>query len=280
MKNRQFLICFFLSLSVSAFGCAKLSLSADPPPANTIVVVSPTPTLPSENSEEPPPPPESPKKPRPSPPIFSNKEKKDDELIVAIKDQNLEQVKQFLESGANPTSFIRLSEESDYYTTALGLAVDKKNVEIARLLLEHGADVDKYWFENEYGSLSTATNFGLAIQNEDLEMMKLLIAHNADLGLSSDQPYLGKNTEVLDFLVKNGYDINTRDEKGMTILTEAVYDNKLDLVKTILRYKPDLNQRTEESQFTDFKKFTPLQLAEFFGRKEIVRELKKAGARK
>ena len=281
MKNRRFLIFFFLSLSVTAFGCAKLSLSADPPSAKAIAVVTPTPS-PSVNLEEPPPPMPPPRTPRPSPPILQNKEKKDDELIAAIKAENTEQVKQLLEAGADPNSFSRHSETSFYYTTALGLAVDRKKIEIAQLLLEHGANVNKYEFENEYEYefLATATNFGLATQNEDLEMMSLLAAHTADLGLRSDSPYLGKNPKVLDFLIRNGYDINARDEKGMTILTEAVYDNKLDLVKTILRYKPDLTQRTEESLFTDFKKFTPLQLAEFFGREEIVRELKKAGARK
>jgi ankyrin repeat protein len=281
MKNRRFLICLYLTLSVTSFGCAKLSFTADPPSANAIAVASPTPS-PSENLEDPPPPMPPPRTPRPSPPILHNKEKKDDELIAAIKVKNTEQVKQLLEIGADPNSFSRLSETSFYYTTALGLAVDRKKIEIAQLLLEHGANVNKYEFENEYeyDFLATATNFGLAIQNEDLEMMSLLAAHNADLGLSSDSPYLGKNPKILDFLIKKGYDINARDEKGMTILTEAVYDNKLDLVKTILRYKPDLNQRTEESQFTDYKKLTPLQLAEFFGRKEIVRELKKAGARK
>ncbi len=278
MKNRRFLIYLFLSLSVTTFGCAKLSLSADAPPANTIAVVSPTPP-PSVNLEEPPPP-EPPKTLRQSLPILQNKDKKDDELIAAIKAENVEQVKQLLADEVNSNSFSQVSETSDDYDTALGLAVDRKNVEIAKLLLEHGANVNKNSFNVDEGLSSPISNFDWAVNNEDLEMMKLLAAHNADLGLSSDQPYLGKNAEILNFLIKNGYDINARDEKGMTALTEAVYDNKLDLVKTILRYKPDLNQRTEESQFTDFKKFTPLQLAEFFGRKEIVRELKKAGARK
>lgn len=278
MKNRRFLTCLFLSLSLTAFACAKLSLSADPPPANTIAVISPTPP-PSENTEEPPPP-EPPKKPRSSPPILSNKEKKDDELIAAIKAENIEQVKQLLDDGAKPDSFFRHSETSDYYTTALGLAIDRKNVEVARLLIEHGANIDKNSFQTEYKFLSTASNFDSAVHNEDLEMMKLLADHNADLGLNSDQPYLGNNAEVLDFLIKKGYDINARDIEGRTSLTEAIYAKNLDLVKTILRYKPNLNLKTGKTVFTDYKEFTPLQLAERYGYKEIVRELKKAGARK
>lgn len=277
MKNRWFLICAFLSLSAAVLGCAKLSLSADPPPANTIVVASPTP--PSENPEEPPPP-EPPKKPRPSLPILSNKEKKDDELIAAIKAENIEQVKQLLDDGANPNSFFRFSETSSYYTTALGIAVDKKNVEVARLLIEHGANVDKNSFQTEYKSLSTASNFDSAVHNEDLEMMKLLADHNTDLGLNGDQPYLGNNAEVLDFLVKKGYDINARDIEGRTSLTEAIYAKNLDLVKTILRYKPNLNLKTGATVFTDYEELTVLQLAETHGSKEIFRELKKAGAKK
>lgn len=273
MKVRMFFILPVILFLAAAFGCGKAASMIDTPPDNTVIVSSPTP---SESSEEPPPP-EPPKSPRPHPPILHNKEKKDDELITAVKDGDYEQVKQLLENEANPNSFYKASETSDYYVTALGLSVEKKNTKIAELLLEHGADVNKHSFDADYTFLSPVLNFGWAVGNEDLPMMNLLAAHNADLQLSSDKPYLVKNEQVLDFLVKKGYDINARDIEGRTVLIEAVFSHNFDLVKAILRYKPNLNLRTEALKVTDYKKMTALELANAYGDKEIVQALKKAG---
>lgn len=280
MKNRHFLICLFLSLSLTAFGCAKLSLSADSS-ANMIAVISPTPT-PIVNSEEPPPP--EPLSPKPEPSLNPNLSERDVELINAVKSENAEEVKRLLADGANPNSFFKVSDGLlNYYKTVLGLAVDKKNADIVQLLLEKGANADEHSFDGNKPPVLWEDNFSNATNNEDVRTMKLLANYHADLTGNKDSPPIitkVKNVEVLDFLMKHGFNINAKDFEGRSILIKAIFDDKAELVTAILKYNPDLNQKTGELVFTDYKKLTPLQLAERYASKEIVQELKKAGARR
>ncbi len=279
MKNRRFLTYLFLSLSVTAFGCAKLSLSADAPSANTIVVISPTPP-PSVNLEEPPPP--EPLSPKPESSLSPKLSESDVALIEAVKSENIEDVKRLLTGGANPNSFFKDANSAlNYYETVLGLAIDKKNVGIANLLLEYRADVNKHSFDAHQPPILSKNTFGVAVYTENVEMIELLADYNADTDFDDKTVvYSVKTPEVLNLLVKNGYDVNARTVEGETILTDAIFAKDLALVKAILKYNPDLNQKTGELVFTDYKKLTLLQLAERYGSKEIIRELKKAGARK
>ncbi len=268
-----------MGLSVTASGCARSSLSVASP--NAVAAVSPTPPS-NENREEPPPP--EPLSPKPAPSLNPNSSDLDVELINAVKSENADEVKRFLADGANPNSFLKISDglSLNYYETVLGLAVDKKNTDIARLLLDKEANVDKHSFDGNNPPILWEDNFSKATNNEDVKTMKLLVDHHADLTGNKDNPPIitkVKNIEVLDFLVKHGFDINDRDYEGINILIEAVFDNNVELVKAILKYNPDLNQKTEELVFTDYKKLTPLQIAEIYGYKEIIRELKKAGAK-
>lgn len=281
MKSRQFLISLLLSLSAVAFGCEKLSLPANPS-ANTVVVASPTPP-PSENLEEPPPSP--PLLPKPEPSLNPNLSETDVELINAVKSENIEDVKRLLANGANPNSFFKVSDGSllNNYETVLGLAIDKKNADIARLLLEKGANADKHSFDGNKPPVLWEDNFSKATNNEDVRIMELLVDYHANLTGNKDNPPIitrVKNTEVLSSLMKHGFDINAKDFKGSSILIKAIFDNNAELVRAILKYNPDLNQKTEELVFTDYKKLTPLQLAERYASQEIVQELKKAGAKK
>lgn len=282
MKSRQFLICLFLSLSAATLGCEKLSLSAETPPKNTIAVASPTPS-PGENLEEPPP--SQPLSPKPEPSLNPNLSAADVELISAVKSENIEDVQRLLADGANPNSFLKVSDGAslNYYETVLGLAIDKKNADLARLLLEKGANANQHSFDGNKPPVLREDNFSKATNNEDVRTMQLLADYQADLTGNKDNPPIitkVKNIEVLDFLMKHGFDINAKDFEGNSVLIKAIFDNKAELVKAILKYNPDLNQKTGESVFTDYKKLTLLQLAERYAGKEIVQELKKAGAGK
>ena len=282
MKNRDFLTYLFLCVSALTLGCEKLSLSAEPPTTNTIAVASPTPP-PSENTEEPPPSPAL--SPKLDPSLNPNLVDTDVKLISAVKSENLEDAKRLLANGANPNSFFKVSDgaSSNYYETILGLAIDKKNADIVRLLLEKGANANIHSFDGNKPPVLWEDNFSNATSNEDVVTMKLLADYHADLTGNKDSPPIitsVRNVEVLDFLMKHGFDINVKDFEGNSVLMKAIFDNKAELVKAILKYNPNLDQKTEELVFTDYKKLTPLQLAERYASKEVVEELKKAGAKK
>jgi uncharacterized protein len=202
------------------------------------------------------------------------RKKNDIQLVEAVKSENAERVKQLLESGANPNSTYRKSETSDSTTTVLGLAVENKNVEIARLLLEHGADVDRSRTGFDY------LNFRIAINNQDVKMAKLLVSFDAKTNDDSSPMIRDvKNEELLEFLINRGFDINSQDIDGRTCLTEAVFARDLEMVKAILKHKPNLNLKTKPLKVLDYKEMTVLQIAKAYNNKDIIQELKKAGAK-
>lgn len=200
--------------------------------------------------------------------------KNDIQLVEAVKSENAERVKQFLESGANPNSTYRKSETSDSATTVLGLAVENKNIEIARLLLEHGADVDRSQTGFNY------LNFRIAIDNQDVKMAKLLVSFSAKTSDDSSPMIRDvKNEELLDFLINRRFDIDSQDIDGRTCLTEAIFAQDLKMVKAILKHKPNLSLKTKPLKVLDYKEMTALQIAKAYNNKDIIRELKKASAK-
>lgn len=287
-KDNQMKI-LLLNLILACFisVCISNSCQSDSRTKDDILnpVPPPSPTLPSTiNSAEPPPlsPPPS-DMPRPQPSLNPNLSAADSQLIDAVKGGNLDEVQRLLNSGANPNSFYQNSTPVlNRYTTVLGLAVSNKNVEIARLLLERGADVNENTFD-AYRSLAlTEDNFSRAVYNEDIKMMQLLIEHHANpQGNNQISPLIVEvqNIKVLDFLMKHGASINTVGVSGRTALANAIYNQNVNLVKAILKYKPNLSKKIE-SILTNYKKVTPLELAMIYGNKEIIQELKKAGAKK
>ena len=55
------------------------------------------------------------------------------------------------------------------------------------------------------------------------------------------------NPEVIDLLIKNGFDINIQDYEGKTPLICAVMNNKTDNVKTLLKY-PQIDPNIKDNK--------------------------------
>ena len=108
-------------------------------------------------------------------------------LLYAARQGNLEAASALLEGGAN------VNEPSgSEHTTALVLAIANGHYDLARLLLEHGADanlaneqgltplyaaVDVRWAQHEWSAEPLVTQE----KTDYLELMHLLIAHGADV---------------------------------------------------------------------------------------------------
>ncbi len=225
---------------------------------------------------------------------------KDKRLLAAIEANDKTEVEKLLTNGANPNAFEQRFyknedaqlEKTEFYDTALGLAVDGRRTQIAQLLLEHGANVNKNVFtlsKNRQEDF-TLSNFHQAVINQDLPMMKLLVAHKAELKEGKEgQPLLFSvnKKEILDFLMEHDFDINEQDSAGYTYLMISIKshhpddrtrvageEDKLDLIKAILTYKPDLSLKLKPvNRLYEFKELTAMDFAKIYQLKDVIKLL-------
>lgn len=194
-------------------------------------------------------------------------------LVNAVQNKDSEKVNNLLQKGANPNA--RDKDGQDYlgHYTVLGIAVKNKDTVTARLLLSKGANVNDS-FITENGKTSTLCD---AVENKDIPMMELLLEFGTDIGKDGTAYpaiFYAKDKTTLDFLIKSGANINSRDHLGWTPLMHAVhfFGGDIDLVKIIISYNPNVNNKSNDG-------LTALQIAKLNKNKEIIQELRKAGAK-
>ena len=270
-------IVFLFTTSLFLNSCEKSRVVSQSEIDVPAVETSSTPPV-NQTESEPPPPPPTPVK---TPLIYTNAQ--DQALFEAVGQDNTAEVKIVLEQGANANARVKTfdcAENEPAFSTVLGEAIERKNTEAAKLLLEYGANVNTYFFCGNRVYL----NFPRAVVNQDVAMMKLLVEFGAETDRRNNENQIlvsAKSKEVLDYLIDIGFDINARDNyHGFTPLFLAVRSNDLNLVRAILDHKPDLEIFTEPTKINGYKRLTTLQLAEGIGNKQIIQELKEAGAKK
>ncbi|ANB59930.1 ankyrin repeat domain-containing protein [Anoxybacteroides amylolyticum] len=156
--------------------------------------------------------------------------------------------------------------------TPLHYAIDSGDIELVRLLVQHGADVNA---TNEAGTtpLMKAAQFG------QTEIVKFLYAHGADINRTDDQGETalskaveGNQVATVQFLLQAGANVNIKTTIGKTALMTAAeygYDN---LVSLLLRHGADVNVKDKTGN-------TALSLAQYWKHESIIRQLKQKGAR-
>ncbi len=152
-----------------------------------------------------------------------------------VMDGNADTVKLFLTAGM-PV------ETAD----ALHLAVDMGKAEVARLLLEHGADKNG---QDSFGQSLVMT----AASNHRTDIMKLLIAAGADinaanqyritpLAVAAEQGHL----DIVNLLVAAGAKVNARDTAGGTALSVAILRGYKEIVEALLAAGTDVLRDKED----------------------------------
>lgn len=177
----------------------------------------------------------------------------------AIKEGDIEHVRELLENGANPNK-----RDSDGYLplTLVTSAEFNVSVEIAALLLEYGADPNR---PDSLPPLFNASSVG------DLELVRLLVDRGADV----NKPWetLGRtplwvaaqdgHTQIVEYLLDRGASPNQRDTSGWTPLHAAAISGKLEIVKLLL----------ERGTYTDADRESCLREAAAYGRSKVVKLL-------
>ncbi|MBN1974174.1 MAG: ankyrin repeat domain-containing protein [Sedimentisphaerales bacterium] len=148
-------------------------------------------------------------------------------LHAAVKLKNMEKVKEFLDKGADVNEY----ENGD---TPLLIAVNNDSNDIAKLLLEHGADPN-------IGDEGSYTPLYYAIWNSNKDMVNLLISKGAKVNFSASEgdsilyeAVWMEDFDIVKALVDNGAKYDVKDEDGSTALYEAASQGSIDMVKLFL----------------------------------------------
>ena len=155
--------------------------------------------------------------------------------------------------------------------TPLHVAAVSGNTVVARLLLEHTADVDAR-------DMNTMTPLQAAVGNGNFDIAQLLLTHGADvnsLDHRRDSPLhealrSGK-FDVARLLVESCADVNAWNMFHVTPLHEAARSGNLEIVQLLLDHGADADT-------LDHRRDSPLREALRFGKFEVVEILAKSGA--
>ena len=205
-----------------------------------------------------------------------------EKLLESIFNEDLEQVKECLAQGANVNY-----DNGKSYEPPIILVSINGNLEIAKLLIQHGADVNnKSYFGSERQYYTTALNQSAHKGHlEHLEIAKLLIQHGADVNAKDsdgwnpliaavNRGYMNDpNKQSLEFaklLIENGADVNAKNIYGNTALMIATQNNSntkyLDTIKLLIENGADVNAKNNKNE-------TALKIAQKLNKKLNNKEI-------
>ena len=147
------------------------------------------------------------------------------------------------------------SQKANKGTTPLHW-IRNDNVEIAKLLIDNGADVNaktKEYFKTKFGKFTDSstisipaqsTPLDLAILNEHIKTAKLLIDNGADLNAKYNYGYTPlhtiNNIDIIQLLIDKGTDVNAKNNTGNTPLH---YAKNLKIAKLLIDNGADVNAK-------------------------------------
>lgn len=193
-------------------------------------------------------------------------------LTVAARNGNVEVVKLLLDVGMD------MESRDDGRRTALWTAAANKQIEVVQLLCEAKANV------NSLGRMKE-TPFTLAVRDCSIEVVKTLLTHGEGIDLeicaggqnltSLFRAVINNCPELVEVLCKAGAKVNVYNNEGDTPLTKAAYEGYTEVVKALLTYGRGIDL---EMRDRGYHKATPLYLAALKNRAETVAVLCSAGA--
>jgi ankyrin repeat protein/CHAT domain-containing protein/Tfp pilus assembly protein PilF len=198
------------------------------------------------------------------------------DLLIAVKRNELNEVKRLVEQGAE----VNFQDENK--ASVLMWAVYKADIQVVKYLIDKKADFTQktgiIWLNDQktayYGNLT-----GIAAAENKLETLKYLL-ETCKISVD-DQEYNPEDqqskgwtalqwaaskghTQVLDYLILKQANLHIFD--GNTPLTYALINKHSETAKLLIRQGADLSRKNKEG-------YTPLHLASFYDLPEVVRLL-------
>jgi ankyrin repeat protein len=156
-------------------------------------------------------------------------------LIWAVRLNHTDIAKLLIESGAD------VNIKYGYYRwTALYWAALQGQTEVVELLLEHGADVNAAIRGQKYTALSEAVKRGYT------DIVKIIVENGARIEARTKREYTPLmyaveegHVDIVRILLKSGADTTVRFIDGMTVLHKAAEKGDITMMKLLLDYGAD-----------------------------------------
>eukprot|EP00944_MAST-04C_sp_MAST-4C-sp1_P003503 g3503.t1 len=199
------------------------------------------------------------------------------EFIRLCVNGKFARVKKILEKADEEKKKEILNTVDSNGRNALISALERFQPNIARLLIEHGADVNQHDSKQH-----TALHW--ALWRKEIEIAETLIEKGADVnhtGPQGEKPallWVAVHTELKDHdylmhqMIDAGADVDARDLGGMTALAISAMNGHEACVKALLKRNANPDLISYETRFS------PLYLAAMNGYESIARDLVEAGA--
>jgi ankyrin repeat protein len=186
-------------------------------------------------------------------------------LHLASRQGHLEVARFLVECGADVTA------EDKYGWTALHVVSSEGHIDLARLLIKCGADVTA---QSRVGS----TPLHVALSESHFDLAQLLIEHDADVTAQRNDgrtvlhvvSYMD-HLDLARLLIERGADVTAQDEDGWTALHVASSGGHLDLTRLLIERGADVTAQCKGRS-------TPLHVALTEGYLDLARLLIEYGA--
>lgn len=193
-------------------------------------------------------------------------------LVQGICEKKPRLVKEALDAGEDPNRRYRYKEDNDSITcpyrtlmmTPIVEAAVMGDLDIVKLLVEHGADVNKAQANGE-SALADAVNQG------NVPLTKYLLEHGANPNIKQafGTPLaLADGIETMRLLLEHGADPNIADSDGDLPIIGSIDQCAIDEIGLLITYGTDLNHKNRVGE-------TPLDRAKKRGIFDAVVALKR-----
>jgi len=193
---------------------------------------------------------------------FAGYEGEETPLDLVLREGHVDVARLLIEHGADAAA----QSKSKYGTTPLHWASRDGHVDVARLLIEHGADVAA---QREDGSIPLHWASGQG----HVDVAQLLIEHGADVTAQTEdgttplhEASLRGHVDVARLLIQHGADPAARRKDGTTPLHEASEGGHVDMTRLLIEHGADAGAQSEDGT-------TPLHIASKWNRVDMARLL-------